>query len=67
MNLKSYIKEPKYIIEDPTYFKCLTFDCSSVFLRIILASTNGLGSTNEYKYKSKIGLESLHMEYGNYG
>ena len=29
-------------------FKCLTFDCSSVFLRITLASMNGLGSVGQY-------------------
>ena len=34
--------------KDMTYFKCLTFDCSSVFLRITLASMNGLGSIGQY-------------------
>ena len=37
-----------FVKEDMTYFKCLTFDCSSVFLRITLASMNGLGSEGQY-------------------
>lgn len=37
-----------------THLKCCTFDWSSFFLRIILASTNGLGSGEDERYMIEV-------------